>query len=107
MPAGENHSSGTGTLDPVEPGYLEWTPEGSPVSIHMSTVAAEGIAADAAGSKDKEVGGLLLGRVEAGERTGVWIERYQTISCSHASGAEFILDSPETAALEAAAGSIL
>jgi hypothetical protein len=107
MPAGENHSSGTGTLDPVELGYLEWKPEGSPVSIHMSSFAAEGIAADAAGSKDKEVGGLLLGRVEAGERPAVWIERYQTISCSHASGAEFILDSTETAALEAAAGSIL
>src|SRR5579871_5468487 len=98
MAAAENHSSGTGTLDPVEPGYLEWNPAGSPVSIHMSAAAADGIAADTAGSKDKEVGGLLLGRVEAGERPAVWIERYQSISCAHRAGAEFILDGTETAA---------
>ena len=108
MPAaGENHNSGTGTLDPVELAYLEWKPEKSPVSVHMSTVVAEGIAADAAQSNENEIGGLLLGHVESGERPAVWIDRYQSISCAHSSGAEFVLDSAETAALEAAAGSIL
>src|SRR5215469_17159823 len=107
MAAGANHSSGTGTLDPIELRYLEWRPEGSHVSIHMSTAAAEGIAADAIRSKDKEVGGLLLGHVEPGERPAVWIDRYHPISCAHTAGAEFVLDDTETAALEAAAGSVL
>lgn len=103
----ENRGRGTGTLDPIELRYLEWNPEGSPLSIHMSNAAADGIASDAAGSKEKEVGGLLLGHVEAGERPAVWIDQYQPISCAHAPGAEFVLDSTETAALEAAAGGIL
>ncbi len=107
MPPGENHSSGTGTLEAVELGYLEWKPEGAAISIHMSALAADGIAAEAAGSKDREVGGLLLGHVEAGERAAVWIDRYQPILCAHSTGAEFVLDRTETAALEAAAGSIL
>lgn len=106
MPGGENHS-GTGTLDPVELSHLEWEPEGSPVSIRMSSAVAEGISNDAAENSDREVGGLLLGRVEPGARPAVWIEQYQRISCAHTSGAEFVLDGPETAALEAAAGSIL
>ena len=106
MPGGENHSS-TGTLDPVEPLHLEWESEGSPVSIHMSSVVAEGISGDATEGADAEAGGLLLGRVEPGVPPAVWIEQYQRITCSHTSGAEFVLDGPETAALEAAAGSIL
>src|ERR1700691_4072456 len=91
----------TGTMDPVELQYLEWDPEGSPVSIHMNPGVADGIAHDAIEGSGVEVGGLLLGKIVAGARASVWIERYQRISCEHRSGPEFILDSEEIAALEA------
>jgi hypothetical protein len=97
----------TGTMDPVELEYLEWDPEGSPVSIHMNPGVADGIAHDAIEGSDVEVGGLLLGRVVAGPRAAVWIERYQRISCEHGSGPEFILGSGDIAALETAAANIL
>jgi hypothetical protein len=94
-------------MDPVELEYLQWDPEGSPVSIHMNPGVADGIAHDAIESLGIEVGGLLLGRVVAGPRVAVWIERYQRISCEHNSGPGFILDREEITALETAAGNIL
>src|SRR5580658_8304599 len=97
----------TGTMDPVELEYLEWDPEGSPVSIHMNPGVADGIAHDAIERLGREVGGLLLGRVEAGARAGVWIERYQRISRQLGSGPAFILDSEEIAGLESVASNIL
>jgi hypothetical protein len=105
--ASENPGGATGTMDPVDIEYLEWDPEGSPVSIHMNPGVADGIAHDAIEGLEKEVGGLLLGRVVAGPHAAVWIERYQRISCDHTSGPEFILDSGEIATLEAAAANIL
>src|SRR5580698_1252250 len=103
----EDTGGSTGTMDPVELEYLEWDPEGSPVSIHMNPGVADGIAHDAIEVLGLEVGGLLLGRVVSGPRPAVWIERYQRISCGHSSGPRFILNSEEITALEAAAGNIL
>lgn len=107
MMVNENPGSATGTMDPVEIEYLEWNPEGSPVSIHMNPGVADGIAHDAIEGSGLEVGGLLLGRVVSGPRAAVRIERYQRIACDHRSGPEFILDSGEVAALETAAVNIL
>jgi hypothetical protein len=107
MMASETPGGSTGTMDPVEIEYLEWDPEGSPVSIHMNPGVADGIAHDAIRGLGMEVGGLLLGRVVAGPRGAVWIERYQRISHEHGSGPAFILGSGEMAALEVAAANIL
>lgn len=102
-----------GPANPLEPEYFDWEPDGAPVSIHMNLGAMDGIAHDVTegfGSlprRSLEVGGLLLGRVTGGPRPGVWIERYQRISCEHRFGPQFILDSEDTAALEEAAGRIL
>jgi hypothetical protein len=106
----DTSGSATGTMDPVEIKYLGWDPKASPVSIHMHPGVAEGIADDAAkniGMPSREVGGLLLGRVVAGARPAVWIERYQQISCQHRFGPQFILDREEIKALEEAATSVL
>jgi hypothetical protein len=103
----ETPGGSTGTMDPVEIEYLDWDPEGSPVSIHMNPGVADGIAHDAIERLGREVGGLLLGRVEAGARAGVWIERYQRISRQLGSGPAFILDSEEIAGLESVASNIL
>jgi len=97
-----------GPAERSEPEYLNWAPEDSPVAIHMSLGAVDGIAYDvlealeASPRHDMEVGGLLLGRVTGGANT-VWIERYQRIPCVHSFGPHFILSEPDTAALEEAA----
>jgi TonB family protein len=88
--------------------YLDWAPGDSPLAIHMSLGAVDGIARDvleglgSAALRDAEVGGLLLGRVAPGGND-VWIERYQRISCEHSFGPHFILAEEDTAALEQAA----
>jgi hypothetical protein len=99
----------TGTMDRVEIEYLAWDPEGSPVSIHMHPGVVDGIAHDVAEGLGTrvEVGGLLLGRVVAGLRPAVWIERYQRVSCEHRFGPQFILDSGEITSLEDSAANIL
>jgi len=96
-------------MDPVEIQHLEWDPADSRVSIHMHPGVVDGIAHDVFESFGKrlEVGGLLLGRVVAGPRPAVWIERYQRVSCEHRFGPRFILDSGEIAALEESATNIL
>lgn len=96
-------------MDPVEIQHLEWDPADSRVSIHMHPGVVDGIAHDVFESFGKrlEVGGLLLGRVVAGPRPAVWIERYQRVSCEHRFGPRFILDSGEIVALEESATNIL
>ena len=111
--ASETAGNSTGTMDPVEIKYLEWDPEGTPVSIHMHPGVVDGIARDVIEGMETlsrlrlEVGGLLLGRVVAGPRPAVWIERYQRIPCEHRFGPQFILDSKEITGLEEAAAHIL
>ncbi len=109
----ESPGNATGTMDPVEIEYLEWDATGSPVSIHMNPGVVDGIAHDVIESfgtpsrPGPEIGGLLLGRVVAGPRPEVWVDRYQRISCAHHLGSGFILDNGEIAALEAAAANVL
>jgi TonB family protein len=100
----------TGTLELSD--YLDLNPADSPVTVHMQLEAVDGITRDVvealkASLQDLEVGGLLLGRVEKGDRTTVWIERYQRIECAHLSGPHFILDDQDRAELEKAAAGIL
>jgi hypothetical protein len=103
----------TGTLDPVEVEYLNWEPEGSGISIHMHLGAVDGIARDVIERLGRqarpivEVGGLLLGRLQPGDRAEVWIERYQRIPCAHTFGPKFVLDSDDMDGLEKAAAGIL
>lgn len=102
----DGHSSGT--LDLTEIDYSEWNPEGAPVSIHMHLDAVDGMLRDLNESlASVEVGGLLLGRVKAGEKPAVWIDRYERIPCGHKLGPRFLLDAPDQVALEQAANGIL
>jgi TonB family protein len=103
----------TGSMALAGAAYFDWDPAGSPVSIHMHMEALAGLVRDVAEGfkslprRGLEVGGLLLGRVEAGERPTVWIERYQRISCEHKFGPQFVLDESDKAELEKAAAGIL
>jgi TonB family protein len=102
----------TGTLELTDVEYLNWHPEDSPVAVHMQLDAVDGIIRDVveaskASPRDLEVGGLLLGRVEKGDRPVVWIERYQRIVCGRRSGPHFLLDGEDQGELEKAAANIL
>lgn len=111
MPLPDGRS--TGTMELVDVEYLDWEPEGSPVSIHMHRDTIDAISRDVADAWKTlarpvlETGGLLLGRVEAGERPKVWIERYQRVECRHKAGPRFVLDEEDTAGLEKAAADVL
>ena len=101
------------TLDLTDLEYLDWHPEDSPVAVHIQLDAVDGILHDvvegfkALPRRGLEVGGLLLGRVETGDKPAVWIERYQRISCQHRFGPQFLLDDDDRRELEKAAAVIL
>jgi hypothetical protein len=100
-------------LDPAQHEYFDWDPSGSPFSVHMHIRAVNGIERDIIdgfGSLPRrtlEIGGLLLGRVESGDRAIVWVEQYQPIACNHRFGPQFVLDDEDAVALENAAAAIL
>jgi len=100
------------TADPIDVEYLRWDAVDSPVMIRMHLDAVDGIARDvvegfrALPGRGLEVGGLLLGRVQPGERPIVWVERYQRIECEHREGPRFVLDDTDLAGFEQVAMSI-
>src|SRR6185312_4370173 len=105
--------AGTGTLEALEIEHFHWEPADSPVSIHIHLGAIDGMARDVLERLSRqpkpnvEVGGLLLGRLRPGDRTEVWIERYQRIPCAHSFGPKFVLDRDDMEGLEKAATSVL
>ena len=105
-------SGGTDTADSIETEYYSPTANNAAVRIRMHLDAVDGIAHDAVDGLKAlprtgvEVGGLLLGHVEPGDRPLVWIERYQRIECAHRYGPRFVLDEEEHSALDEAAGQI-
>jgi hypothetical protein len=109
----DDKRGGTGTLEAIEIEYFHWEPEGAAVSIHMHLGAIEGMARDILERLSRrpkpnvEVGGLLLGRMQPGDRAEVWIERYQRIPCAHTFGPKFVLDRDDMEGLEKAATSVL
>jgi hypothetical protein len=100
-------SQNSGEIGPAEGDYLDWSPEGSPVSIQVHLDAIGAIARDVIEEGRVETGGLLLGRVEPGDRPSIRIERWQRISCAHRFGQQFVLDQEDQAALVAAAEHII
>jgi TonB family protein len=106
-----NQSSGE--IESAQGNYLDLSPEGSAVSVHMHLDAIDGIGRDviegfrATPLGGIEVGGLLLGSVEPGDSPSIRIERYQRIPCNHRSGPQFVLDPEDMAGLEDVAEALL
>lgn len=107
------HDEASGSLGVTGAEYFDWNPDDSPISVHIHLDAVDGIIRDVVEGlaplpeRGVEVGGLLLGRVDAGRKPTVWIERYQRIPCEHRLGPQFLLDDSDKAGLEKAAGDIL
>jgi hypothetical protein len=110
----DSTGSATGTMElPADGSYLDLQSKNASVAIHMSLGAIDSMARDVIEGygelprHELEVGGLLLGRVEAGPRPEVWVERFQRIDCAHRFGPRFILDAEDMTSLEEAAGNLL
>jgi hypothetical protein len=102
----------SGTADPIEAEYFTQQTADDSAVVHMHLDAVDGIARDVVEGvrvlprRGVEVGGLLLGHVESGERPTIWIDRYQRLECQHRFGPQFALDDDDLARLEKAAEGI-
>ncbi len=101
-----------GTADSITADYLTQEQGAASILVHMHQDAVDGIARDAMEgfkalpTRGLEVGGLLLGHVDPGERPAVWIERYQRVECAHRFGPQFVLDDEDHRTLEQSAAAI-
>jgi hypothetical protein len=74
--------------------YL-WEVPDKPVRIYLSHEAIDRILSDAEAGRDKEIGGLLVGTVERGERFTVRIDHAIPFEIGHAFGSYYILSSSD------------
>jgi hypothetical protein len=93
-------------LYPVRSGYFTWEPAGKKIAVHLSGDAVDQINQAVLGGfgalpkRGAEVGGLLLGTVEKGEKLVVWIEGFSGIQCAHLHGPSYILCEDDMPALD-------
>ena len=77
--------------------FFVWEPAGKRIAVHLSGDAVDQInfavmrGFGALPRRGAEVGGLLVGRLEAGEKTVVRIEQLIGIPCAHLYGPSYIL----------------
>jgi hypothetical protein len=85
------------------PGYFVWEAPDQPVVVHLSLDAVDRMGADimrgfaAVPKRGAEVGGILLGLVERGEKTVVRVESFQTIPTEYRRGPSYLLSDEERA----------
>jgi hypothetical protein len=92
--------------DPVPAAFFVWEPAGKRIAVHLNGEFVDVInymvmrGFGALPKRGAEVGGLLLGTVEKGERTVVRIEEFIGIPCSHLHGPSYILSEEDLPALD-------
>src|SRR6478752_1792452 len=90
------------------PGYFVWEPPGSPVVVHLRLSVVDRLGAEimrgsgAVPKRGAEVGGLLLGSVEHGDKTIVRIEEFEPVPCEYRRGPSYLLSEEERATFSAA-----
>lgn len=83
------------------PGYFIWEVEGKPLVVHLHLDVVDRMSADvmrgfgAVPKRGAEVGGILLGTIEEGDRTTVRIEDFEALTCQYTQGPSFQLSEPE------------
>jgi hypothetical protein len=87
-------------------GFFVWEPAGKRIAVHLSGEAVDQIGFavmrgfGALPKRGAEVGGLLLGSIEAGEKTVVTVEEFAGIPCAHLHGPSYILCEDDLPALD-------
>jgi hypothetical protein len=90
------------------PGYFVWEPPGSPVAVHLRLTVVDRLGAEimrgfgAVPKRGAEVGGILLGALERGEKTIVRIEEFEPVPCEYRRGPSYLLSDDERATFAAA-----
>lgn len=85
-----------------------WAPDGSPATIRLSFDAVDRMNFDvmrgfgAVPRRGAEVGGILLGRVESGERTVIHVEDFVAVPCDYLRGPSYLLSEADLARLDEA-----
>jgi hypothetical protein len=78
-------------------GYYVWEIPGKSVAVHLHLDVVDRILADvmrgfsAVPKRGAEVGGVLLGRIEHGDRSVVYVEDFQSVACAYKRGPSFLL----------------
>ncbi len=94
----------TSTPQPVTaaaPGYHVQELPGSGLIIQLKLELVDRVLAEvmagfgAVPRRGAEVGGMLIGRLEVGSRTTVWIEDFEAIPCQHKRGPSYLLSEPD------------
>jgi len=91
------------------PGYFVWQAPGKPFAIHLSLAVVDRLNAEvmrgfgAVPKRGAEVGGVLLGTIQTGEKTVVKIDDFTLVPCEYRRGPSFYLSESEQETLGAAA----
>src|SRR5580658_9922499 len=88
--------------------YYVWEVPGKPVAVHLHLDVVDRILSEAmrgfgaVPKRGAEVGGLLIGAVEAGAVSIVRIEDFETVECSYKRGPSYLFTDEDRAAFETA-----
>ena len=89
-------------------GFYLWEPEGKPVSIGLYRDLVDRLNFEvmrgfgAVPKRGAEIGGILLGTVDAGEKLVVRIEDFRCVPCEHLRGPSYVLSAADVTGLDAA-----
>ena len=95
---------------PAAPGYYVWELPEKPVVVHVNLAIIDRLSAEimrgfgAVPKRGAEVGGLLIGTIEEGERTIVRVEDFESIACDYKRGPSYLLTADDGAAFDDACG---
>src|SRR5437899_12667722 len=90
------------------PGYYVWAAPGRSVVVHLHLDVVDRILIDvmrgfgAVPKRGAEVGGVLLGRIEKGDPSVVWIEDFVLVACEYKRGPSYLLTRDDLNAFEEA-----
>ena len=93
------------------PGYFVWQAPGKPFAVHLSLDVVDRLSNDiqrgfgAVPKRGAEVGGVLFGRIEAGESTIVRVDDFEAVACEYGRGPSYYLSSEEQETFGKAASS--
>lgn len=88
--------------------FYVWEVPGKPIAVHLSFDVVDRILVEvmrgfgAIPRRGAEVGGILLGSVETGEKTVVRIEDFEAVTCEHRRGPSYLLSEGDAARYEEA-----
>src|ERR1700719_4592379 len=88
------------------PGYYVWELPGTPLVVHLQLDVIDRLSAEvmrgfgAIPKRGAEVGGVLLGTIEIGERAIVRIEDFECVPCDYRRGPSYLLSADDGAAFD-------